>query len=57
MEKPRLKKPVHCEAYTPAARLDGVCDFLIGQEMFANQDYPDRSASKIVKLGNGGDSS
>lgn len=40
-----------------AARLDGVCDFLIGQEMFANQDYPDKSASKMVKLGNGGDSS
>jgi hypothetical protein len=39
------------------SRLDGVCNFLIGREMFAKQDYPDRSVSKIVKLGNGGDSS
>ena len=52
-----LRHRVFANQDSLAARLDGVCNFLIGREMFANQDYPDSSASKIVKLGNGGDSS
>lgn len=52
-----LRRRVFAKQDSLNARLDGVCNFLIGREMFAKQDYPDRSASKMVKLGNGGDSS
>jgi hypothetical protein len=55
-EKP-LRRRVFANQYSLAARLDGVCDFLIGREMFANQYYPDRPGREMVKLSNGGDSS
>ena len=52
-----LRRRVFANQDSLADRLDGVCDFLIGREMFANQDYPDKSGREMVKLGNGGDSS
>jgi len=58
---PRREKPLRRRVFAKQdslnARLDGVCNFLIGREMFAKQDYPDRSGLEMVKLGNGGDSS
>lgn len=52
-----LRRRVFANQYSLAAQLDGVCDYLIGREMFANQCYPDKSGREMVKLSNGGDSS
>ncbi len=52
-----LSGEMFANQYSLAAQLDGVCDYLIGREMFANQCYPDKSGREMVKLSNGGDSS
>ena len=55
-EKP-LRRRVFAKQDSLTVRLDGVCNFLIGREMFAKQDYPDGAGLEMVKHGNGGDSS
>ena len=52
-----LRRSMFAKQDSLNARLDGVCDFLIGREMFAKQDYPDRPGREMVKQCNGCDSS
>mgnify|MGYP001576955887 CR=1 FL=1 len=45
-----LRRRVFANQDSLAVRLDGVCNFLIGREMFANQYHPDKSGREMVKL-------
>ena len=45
-----LRRRVFANQDSLAVRLDGVCNFLIGREMFANQYLPDKSGREMVKL-------